>query len=130
MMTDARIPDHCAWAARGHWNKAYDAAIAEIARLTAELEAARASAAAAYERAEEALLAHGLHDDDAEIDLIRALATEAETNALAEIVDAETRACAEVAAARAFNMAGGEMRDGMRKAILARLDQRKEAGEC
>ena len=25
-MTDARIPDHCAWAARGRWREAYDAA--------------------------------------------------------------------------------------------------------
>ena len=35
-MTDARIPDHCAWAARGHWSRAYDAAEAEIAQLRAE----------------------------------------------------------------------------------------------
>ena len=41
-MTDARIPDHCAWAARGHWSRAYDAAEAEIARLTAELEEVKA----------------------------------------------------------------------------------------
>ena len=35
-LTDARIPDHCAWAARGHWSRAYDAAEAEIAQLRAE----------------------------------------------------------------------------------------------
>ena len=40
-MTDARIPDHCAWAARGHWSRAYDAAEAEITRLRAELEEAQ-----------------------------------------------------------------------------------------
>ena len=55
-MTDARIPDHCAWAARGHWSRAYDAAEAEIAILRAELEAlkderdtARAETAMAFE---------------------------------------------------------------------------------
>ena len=40
-MTDARIPDHCAWAARGNWSKAYDEAVAEIARLTAALSEAQ-----------------------------------------------------------------------------------------
>lgn len=35
---DARISDHSAWAARGHWRKAYDEAQAEIARLQAEVE--------------------------------------------------------------------------------------------
>jgi hypothetical protein len=40
-MTDARIPDHCAWAARGRWREAYDAAEAEVATLRAELDAAR-----------------------------------------------------------------------------------------
>lgn len=40
-MTDARIPDHCAWAARGHWSRAYDAAEAEIARLRAALSEAQ-----------------------------------------------------------------------------------------
>ena len=55
-MTDARIPDHCAWAARGHWSRAYDAAEAEIAILRAELEAlkderdtARAETAMAFD---------------------------------------------------------------------------------
>lgn len=73
---------------------------AEIARLTAEREEARAATAAAYERAEDAAndadsLELSVHGAVKIMERIRALATEAETNALAEIVkkavDAETR---------------------------------------
>ncbi len=35
-MTDARIPDHCGWAARGYWREAYDDAVAALRRVTAE----------------------------------------------------------------------------------------------
>ncbi len=35
-MTDARIPDHCAWAARGRWREAYNAAEAALRKVTAE----------------------------------------------------------------------------------------------
>lgn len=47
-MNDARIPDHCAWAARGYWDKAYDAASAEVARLTDDLATSRAETAMAF----------------------------------------------------------------------------------
>lgn len=33
---DARIPDHCGWAARGRWRQAYDAACDEITHMKAE----------------------------------------------------------------------------------------------
>lgn len=90
---------------------------ATIARLTVERDEARAEAAAAYERAA------GLVDRRRSVievgtelsGKIRALATEAETTALAEMLDAETRACIE-----AYQNGIG--------ALTARIDQRKEAG--
>lgn len=33
---DARIPDHCGWAARGYWREAYDDAVAALRQVTAE----------------------------------------------------------------------------------------------
>lgn len=39
-MTDARIPDHCGWAARGRWREAYDAAEAALRKVTAERDTA------------------------------------------------------------------------------------------
>ena len=68
------------------------------------------------------------------------LATEPGTTALAEMLDAETRACAEVVRSAIPNIPpDGPTNDecrivyeelgGAMTAILARLDQRKEAGE-
>lgn len=115
---------------------------ATIDRLTVELAQSRAEAVAAYERAAQVC------DDEADrilskqdgkepsVDLnlrfialmlpeaantIRALATEPGTTALAEMLDAETRACAEL-----FSHPEAKM---VRDRILARIDQRKEAGE-
>lgn len=135
---------------------------ATIYRLTAERDQARAEAAAAYERA--ARVADGEvsrrsdqlqwpnHGEiqinrwqagklEAELisNKIRALATEAETDALAELLDAETRACAEVVRSAIPNIPpDGPTNDecrivyeelgGAMTAILARLGQRKEAG--
>lgn len=118
-----------------------------IARLTAERDEARASTAAAYERAAQVcddvhiILGDGPkrvigeYQEDVQ-PLIRSLATEPGTTALAEMLDAETRACAEVALRVGPVLADSPYLDGMqacaqqaRAAILARLDQRKEAVE-
>ena len=73
-MTDARIPDHCAWAARGHWSRAYDAAEAEIAQLRAERDTARAETAMACEVAAEAAYQWWDDEDAQELrETIRAL---------------------------------------------------------
>ena len=146
---------------RGEWVY-YDDAQATISRLTAELAQARAEAAAAYERAAMVLDTNG---DSAASNalgqqlccsgqmcgcqgadvgsflqyLIRALATEPCTTALAEIVkqavDAETRACAELS--ETYTLDDPDDAYGVssvvyvsRAAILARLDQHKEEGEC
>lgn len=60
-MSDARIPDHAAWAARGYWRNAYDALQQRITELTAENEEfcaalgqERKSHEAAHNRAEKA----------------------------------------------------------------------------
>ncbi len=37
---DARIPDHCGWAARGYWREAYDDAVAALRKVTAERDTA------------------------------------------------------------------------------------------
>lgn len=94
-----------------------------IDRLTKERDEARASAKAAYERAAHLIECDGdaLGGKNGAAKAIRALATKAETNTLAEIVkkavDKETRACAEVVS---------ERRQGwLRPYILARLDQPK-----
>lgn len=107
----------------GKWVLHSDAQ-ATIARLTAELAEARASAEAAYERA--ATLQVFGYDmfGPATKTAIRALATEAETDALAEIVDAETRACAEVA----DQCWEAGYRHTTKATILARIDQRRGAG--
>ncbi len=84
-MTDARIPDHCAWAARGHWSRAYDAAEAEIARLTSERDTARAETAMAYAVAAEA--AYQWWDDEGAQELretVRSLTPAHATAALAD----------------------------------------------
>ena len=39
-MIDARIPDHCGWAARGHWRKAYKALLEDHQALRERAEAA------------------------------------------------------------------------------------------
>ncbi|WP_312527085.1 hypothetical protein [Paracoccus sp. (in: a-proteobacteria)] len=107
---------------------------ATIARLTAELTQARAEAVAAYESAvwqvRSSVPGHMLVGDTERIcDAIRALATEPGTTALAEIIRraaaAETRACAEVAA----NWWMNPQCERPDIAILARIDQRKGAGE-
>ena len=114
---------------RGEWVY-YDDAQATISRLTAELAQARAEAAAAYERAADTVnpLAGDDHTIRWAVQEIRALATEAENNAhdriVKKAVDAETRACAEV-----VGKAWGLSVTALHKQILARLDQRKEAGE-
>lgn len=41
-MSDARIPDHAAWAARGRWREAYDALLAALPAQPAQGEAERA----------------------------------------------------------------------------------------
>ena len=106
----------------GEWVKFTDAQ-ATITRLTAERDQARAEAAAAYEKiaraAEDRTWSVGLAGHE-----IRALATESGTTALAEMLDAETRACAQICD-RNDQVGGWVSRD----AILARIDQRKEAGE-
>ncbi len=115
---------------------------AALARLTSERDQARAEAAAAYERA--ALEAEYVENSYMAA-RIRALATEPGTNALAEILDAETRACVDLTdrallnyGGRQESSTGKEARDwqsmkmaalDIRDAILARLDQRKGAGE-
>lgn len=104
--------------------------LATIALLTAERDQARAEAAAAYERAADTVnpLAGDDHTIRWAVQEIRALATEAENNAhdriVKKAVDAETRACAEV-----VGKAWGLSVTALHKQILARLDQRKEAGE-
>lgn len=110
---------------KGH-DEYFDKSQRRMHELVAERDQARAEAAAAYEKiaraAEERAWSVGLAGHE-----IRALATEAETAALAEIVkqavDAETRACAQICD-RNDQVGGWVSRD----AILARIDQRKEAG--
>lgn len=111
---------------------------ATIARLTAERDEARASAAAAYERAarvcannEERAFKQGRGDFWAhriDKDEIRALATEAETNALAEIVKRAKADGMREAEAIIREMWASTSAEHS-AAILARIDQRKEAGE-
>lgn len=112
----------------------------EIARLTAERDQARAGEVAAYERAAKEARPVGLrggNDYSTQFhqcaDRIRALATEPGTTALAEIVkkavDAETQACADVTAFMPGSRKMKPILTPWRKAILARIDQRKEAGE-
>lgn len=111
--------------------------LATIHRLLDALDTeARAAAAAAYERAADACADYPRvapdatewpHYDDQIAHsqaCIRALATEAETTALAEMLDAETQACAEICDIN-DQVSGWVSRD----AILARIDQRKEAVE-
>lgn len=43
---DARIPDHCGWAARGYWREAYDDAVAALRQVTAERDAWKEGAGA------------------------------------------------------------------------------------
>ena len=57
---------------------------------------------------------------------IRALAAEPGTSALAEMLDAETRACAEAARRK---VGCCQSCASVEDDILARIDQRKEAGE-
>lgn len=104
---------------------------ATIAHLTAELAQALAETAAAYERAADKAVSASreLWNDQRALDvsddlatLVRALATEPGTTALAEMLDAETRACAEVAE----NWWMNPQCERPDIAILARIDQRKE----
>lgn len=119
----------------GEWVKFTDAQ-ATITRLTAERDQARAEAAAAYEKiaraAEDRTWSVGLAGHE-----IRALATEPGTTALAEMLDAEARACAEVAAKetgwsgqphQSSMQYGPGIGERISRTILARIDQRKEAG--
>lgn len=46
---DARIPDHCGWAARGRWREAYDAAVAELRKVTEERAMSRQGLTAVIE---------------------------------------------------------------------------------
>lgn len=122
----------------------------EITHLTIELESEKAKRGAIIEKAakvvEDTMLTYpsGQSASDDVAAEIRALATEADTAALAEIikqaVDAETRACAEVVRSAIPNIPpDGPTNDecrivyeelgGAMTAILARIDQRKEAGE-
>lgn len=112
----------------------------EIARLTAERDQALASAAAAYERAAQATKQpYAWPNIEADIQArLSALATEAETTALAEMLDAETQACAETPFPsnwREEPTYKTKLRDqklysegfnACRAAILARIYQRKE----
>lgn len=112
-----------------------------IARLTAERDGARAEAAAAYERAaqvcarnEERAFKQGRGDFWAhriDKDEIRALATEAGTTALAEIikkaVDAETRACIAIVEAAPDDEVSIYGTTYIQDRLTARIDQRKEA---
>ncbi|TWI29377.1 hypothetical protein [Paracoccus sulfuroxidans] len=121
--------DYCALMER------HDDQVNTIARLTAERDEARAATAAAYERAALRYDELWRETNAYKIDQVRALATEAETTALAEIVKravvAETRACAEICEEYSKDHGSG-MFDrhsaACAAAILARLDQRKEAG--
>lgn len=55
---DPRIPDHCGWAARGLWNKAYDALLLDNAALREEVDALIAATLVATDKAiREAVLA-------------------------------------------------------------------------
>lgn len=114
---------------------------ATIARLTAELAQARAEAVAQLEEAVELCasvdsLELALVGAGGLMNRIRDLATEPGTIALAEMLDAETRACAEVALRIGPVLSDSPYLDGMqacasqaRAAILARIDQRKGAGK-
>lgn len=140
-------------------------AVATIARLTAELAQSQAEVAAAYDQAAVVCLADAQRRRKQAADLaapgvvnvhnvtqydrwiagaialevivgkLHELATEHGTTALAEMLDAETRACAEVALRIGPVLSDSPYLDGMqacasqaRAAILARIDQRKEAG--
>lgn len=93
----------------------------QIESLTAELARSRAEAAAAYERA--ARVADKQPIANSIATKIRALATVDRTSALAEMLDAESRACVQIIRDNSMSSMAGE------KAILARIDQRKEAGK-
>lgn len=125
------------------WNRRADLAApsapAEVARLTAELEAEKAKRGAQLEAAAQVAdtcemqnawrtgdYHKGLSSGGQAIaSAIRALdpdATTALDRIVKQAVDAETRACAEL-----FGHPEAKM---VRDRILARIDQRKEAGEC